>query len=410
MPRCNSVLLPVLLWLAGAFAALAQEFVVSFGGDVNFARSHQQPYPDRVVKFGSLPLAQATAGLRPFWTADLNIINVETVVSERDGPWSAGKAFVFRSHPENFRHLMDLGVNGFALANNHAYDHGFQGMADTLAFFRAERWQRRVPMVFAGVGEGDAAFAPSVADFGGVRVAFASASFGSGSFGPEDGSIGMAYLSVPSHLNAVLRGLAQARADLRILALHHGTENRILLDPGQRALFRRAVEEAGVNLVLGHHPHVVRAVEADAGRGQAIFYSLGNLLFIGGAEKDSAPLGQDYGLLGRAYFNRAAGGTWRITALEAVPLRSVHLAPQVPDPDRVARTIAHLNRLSLDSVGAAAAVRFETPGIADQSGAACFAPPWGPRAAALCCPRSRGAIPQCDLPDPMASGPVRRGP
>lgn len=404
MPHCIKALLTLFLWLAAALSAVAQEFVVTFGGDVNFSRSHQKPYPDRIVKFGTLPITQATANLRRFWTGDLNIINVETVVSDRDGPWSASKAFVFRSHPDSFRHMMDLGVNGFALANNHAYDHGFQGMADTLSFFRAERSRRQIPMVFAGVGEGDAAFAPSVADFGGVSVAFASASFGSGSFGPNDGSVGMAYLSVPSHFSSVLRGLAEAQADLRILALHYGTENRIMLDPGQRALFHRAVDEAGVNLVLGHHPHVVRAVEADSGRGRAIFYSLGNLLFIGGAEKDSAPLGQDYGLLGRAYFQRAAGGTWRIAALEAVPLRSVHLAPQVLDPDRTARTIEHLNRLSVDSAGPAAAVRFTTPGVVDESGAACFAPPWGPRATALCCPRSRGVQPHCDLPDPMLAG------
>lgn len=397
--RIATLFFAVLFTFAVTLPAGAQEFIVSFGGDVNFAQSRQRPSPDQIHKFGRLPIEDATSTLRRFWTADLNIINVETVVSERDGYGDPGKAFIFRSHPDSFRHLIDLGVNGFGLANNHAFDHGVQGMEDTLAFFQGEAASRVSPMVFAGVGRGDAAFAPSIASFGGVRVAFASATFGSGAFGPQSDRVGVAFLTIPSHFDAVLQGLKSANADLKILALHYGTENMIQLNPGQRSMFRRAIEEAGVNLVVGSHPHVVRAVEADPEKGEAIFYSMGNLLFIGGAEKDSSPLGHDYGLLGRAYFQKDLGH-WRISALEAVPLRSVHIAPVIPDPARTARTIQHLNQLSAGSVGADA-VTFSTTGVANESGAACFDLPWGPRTAALCCPRARTRIPQCDLPDPM---------
>ncbi|MFE3836575.1 CapA family protein [Pseudogemmobacter sonorensis] len=385
------------LWLIVS-AGLAQEIVISFGGDVNFARSRETPDPVWVRKFGTLRIEETTAGLAPYWDADLNIVNVETVVSDRNGASSATKAFVFRSHPESFRHLMELGVNGFALANNHAYDHGFQGMADTLGFFAAEAARREI--AFAGIGAGDAAFAPSIVTLRGVRIAFASASFGSGAFGPEYGPVGMAYLSVPSHYDRVLAGLREADADLRILALHYGTENMNALNPGQRAMFRRGLEEAGVNLVIGHHPHVVRGVEADPAAGQAVFYSMGNLLFVGGAEKDSAPLGMDYGLLGRAYFQKTAQG-WRITALEAVPLKGVHFTPAPPPPERVARTIDHLNRLSEASVGPGAAVRFTPVEGRGDRGAACYGSGWGPRAQALCCAFARGPNPSCDLPDPM---------
>ncbi|MBE2276999.1 MAG: CapA family protein [Rhodobacteraceae bacterium] len=383
------------LW---AGMAPAQEIVISFGGDVNFARSRQNPTPDTIHKFGAVPIDTATAALAPLWDADLNFINVETVVSDRNGP-DPGKTFVFRSHPDSFRHLMDLGVNGFALANNHAADHGGQGMADTLAFFEAEALTRSRPMVFAGIGRGEAALAPAIVTIRGVRIAFASASFGSGDRGPEYGPVGLAYLTVPRHYAAILKGLREADVDLRILALHYGTENMVALDYGQRDLFRRALDEAGVNLVIGHHPHVVRAVEADPARGQAIFYSLGNLLFIGGAEKDSAPLGQDYGLLGRAYFQKGKAG-WRIAALEAIPFRSVHRVPVTPEPGRTARTIDFLNRLSQDSVGADAAV-FGAPTGEGIAGVACYGLPWGPRARALCCARQTGANPACDLPDPM---------
>ena len=400
------------VWGQGAVAALvlvlgalalrqpvaAQEIVVTFGGDVNFARSRETPDPYVVQKFGNVPIAVTTRNLAPFWDGDVNFINVETVVSDRDGLQDPGKSYVFRSHPESLRHLMRLGVNAFALANNHAQDHGFQGLDDTRTFFAAEGRGDR-PLLFAGIGAGKAAFAPRIFTLRGVRIALSAATFGSGFFAPQGDRVGIAYVTMPDHYQAVLDGLRRADADLRILSLHYGTENETALDPGQALLFRRGLEEAKVNLVLGHHPHVVRGVEAVPEQGQAIFYSLGNLLFVGGANRDGATLGLDYGLLGRAYFHRIGQG-WQLSALEVLPLKGVHRAPHPLEPDRVAPTLNHLNRLSLRSVGARA-VNFSVAGPEGVTGIACFAQPWGPRAKALCCPRISGRNLQCELPDDL---------
>lgn len=382
--------------LAAPQTAHAQEIVITFGGDVNFARSRQTPDPAAVNKFGTVPKDETTRNLAPLWDGDVNFINVETVVSERDGTPDPAKSYVFRSHPESFRHLVRLGVNAFSLANNHAYDHGWQGLEDTVGFFRSEDRPDR-PLLFAGVGKGEQAFAPKIVTMRGIRIALAAASFGSGSFAPSNDRVGMAYLSREDHYQAVLDGLRLAPADLRILSLHYGTENLINLNAGQIDLFRRGLEEAGVNLVLGHHPHVVRGVEALPERGQAIFYSLGNLLFIGGAQKDTSPLGFDYGLLGRAYFYRTRG-EWRISALEATPLKGVHHIPYTLSPDRMVETLRHLNRLSERSVGDRA-VNFIASDPEAVHGLACFAQPWGPRAKTRCCQRVSERNLQCDLPD-----------
>ncbi len=377
-------------------AAAGAEIVVSFGGDVNFARSREAPLPDRVVKGASLPLAETTRLLAREWArADLNFVNVETVVSARDGPTAPDKAFVFRSHPAQFRHLIDLGANAFALANNHAHDHGAQGIADTLAFFEGEAARR--PILHAGIGRGAEAFRPRLAEVRGLRVAMAALTFGAALFPPAADRPGIGYLSLPAHVEGALAGLRDAPAELRILSLHAGTENQIALDPGLRARFLRAVEAAGVNLVLGHHPHVVRAVEADPARDAAVFHSLGNLLFVGGASKDGAPPGLDVGLMGFAYFHRAQGRT-RLVALEALPLAGVHIAPRALPPERAAATLEALNRLSTASAGPAA-VRFSPHPLAPERGVACFGGPYGPRARALCCPVARSR--HCDLPDLM---------
>ena len=370
----------------------AQELVITFGGDVNFAQSRVTPQAATVRKYGVYPLEFTTAAIAREWDGDINFVNVETVVSDRNGIMQ-GKTFVFRSHPESFRHLIDLGVNAFALANNHAYDHGWQGMADTLAFFEAEDSAAN-PLLFAGVGLGAEATAPRIATYSGVRVAMSAIGIGPAGFAASETRVGMSVLSAPGHVAAVLQGLRDADADFRILSVHMGTENQMFLDYGQQALFRRAVEEAGVNLVLGHHPHIARAVEAEPEEGRAIFYSLGNFLFVGGAVRDGLPIGQDYGLMGKAYFEVTDAGV-RLTALEALPLRRVHLAPEPFGTQRAAATLAHLSRLSVQSSGDRG-VQFAP--VAER-GLACFGGPYGARAEAMCCRVAPNM--QCDFPDLM---------
>ncbi|MCG6903089.1 MAG: CapA family protein [Rhodobacter sp.] len=382
--------------LALPIASAAQELVLTFGGDVNFARSRQAPFTNRVSKFGTHRLQDLTEVLAEEWNGDINFVNAETVVAERDGSPQYGKAFVFRSHPESFRHLIELGVNAFGLANNHAFDHGRAGLRDTLAFFRDEDRAAR-PLLFAGTGTGDAAFAPKIITVKGIRVAMSAVSFGSGTYAPTDAEVGMAYLFVPGQYQKVLDGLRTAEADLKLLSVHYGTENYTALNSGQAALYRRAVDEAGVHLVIGHHPHVVRGVEVMPDRNAAIFYSLGNLLFIGGAEKDSAGLGLDYGLLGRAYFSVVKGKPM-LQALEAVPFKGVHLKPRRPGADRARATLAHLNALSGRSLGANAA-RFALTRPDAPRGLACYGGPYAPRAKAACCKIERSL--HCDLPDLM---------
>lgn len=389
---CRGMAAIVGLWLS-ALPAPAQEIVITFGGDTNFAGSRQAPDPGVIRKWGVHTLDAATATLKTEWTGDINFVNVETVVAEQDGAPQWGKAFVFRSHPDQFRHLMDLGVNAFALANNHAFDHGWPGLAATLAFFRSEDRVGR-PLLFAGIGAGEDAFAPKVIEVKGVRIALSALSFGAGAFAPTETRPGMAYLA---QYDRILDALKRTEADIKMLSVHSGVENSIRLEWGQAELYRRAVEEAGVNLVIGHHPHVVRPVEARPADNAAIFYSLGNFLFIGGAEKDSKPLGHDYGLLGKAYFT-VADGTARLSALEAVPFKGVHEVPRRPDPARAAATIAHLNRLSSEQLSGLAAF-FAVTDAAAPRGLACYGGPYGPKARAMCCAMERSV--HCDLPDLM---------
>lgn len=384
------------LALLMAAPLFAQEIVITFGGDVNFSRSRQAPSATLIRKFGQFPFEDATQDLRHSWDGDINFVNAETVISARRGLPVMQKTYVFQSHPNGFRHLMDLGVNAFALANNHAADHSFKGMRDTLAFFKEES-TRRAGLLYAGVGVGDAAFAPRVITVKGVRVALSALSFGSGGFSPTQKRIGVAYLSIPKHYQAALDAMKAVKAEIKIMSFHFGIENSLGIDWGQKALFQRAVQEAGVNLVIGHHPHVVRGVEVLQQDAAAIFYSMGNLLFIGGAGKDSKSLGADYGLLGKAYFYVSKDKT-SLNALEAVPYKGVHIKPRKLSLRGAQAHVAHLNRLSKGSLGASAA-QFSPPLEERPKGLQCLGAPYGRKSEQLCCLLDASAL--CALPDLM---------
>lgn len=377
---CASLSLLSTCGQGGYWPTPGAELVVTFGGDVNFAQSHMSPEHDTVYKHEAVPLAYTTAFLRDEWTGDINFINVETVVSARDHEIQ-DKEFIFRSHPGQFDHLIGLGVNAFSLANNHSYDHGRGGMAATLDYFtNADR--EGGPLLFAGLGTGADATAPRIVTVNGVRVAMSAISIGSPAFAPTSAQVGMSTLNMPGHWDAVLSGLAAAEADLRILSIHHGAENETTVGAAERQRVQQALDAGDVNLVLGHHPHVARGVAADPLAGQAVFHSLGNLLFVGGAVRDHLPVGHDYGMLGKAYFQITRDGV-RLTALEVLPLRNVHVAPRPMEAERVRATLAHLSQLSVRTDGERG-VRF-TPVASDPiRGAACFGGPYGPAARAMC--------------------------
>ena len=78
----------------------------------------------------------------------------------------------------------------------------------------------------------------------------------------------------------------QQGAKLVIVAFHWGTEKAAEPDETQKSLAHTAID-CGADLVVGHHPHVLQAIEYY--KGKYIAYSLGNFCFGG----NSAPSDMD---------------------------------------------------------------------------------------------------------------------
>ncbi len=184
---------------------------------------------------------------------------------------------------------MDVGFNMFALANNDAFDYGATGIEETLYHFAVANAERAI--AYAGIGSNfEEAIHPSCLDLDGTRIAFSAIGLITGDqpqyrAGPK--SAGQASFRNRPDFEAVVDKLIAMPADYRILSIHYGLEGRVVPDDRQLADWRGfAAEEKGIDLIVGHHPHVAQGVELDGK--SLIFYGLGNFLHPGTARKPMA--------------------------------------------------------------------------------------------------------------------------
>jgi poly-gamma-glutamate capsule biosynthesis protein CapA/YwtB (metallophosphatase superfamily) len=340
----------IFVYLGIHSAAFAQQadLVMTIGGDVNFTKNLWEPNsagvgqdPKKVI-----PFDQLTRGLLPLIQgADINFANIETVVTET-ALSASEKEFNFQTHPAAIQHLIDIGYNMFSLANNHSHDYGVRGVEQSLFHFR--QFERSRAVAHSGLGANlEEATSPHVFMARGVRIGFLS--FGNTSFYPTDKNAGVLSYNREEHLALSLAKLKNADVDLRIVSIHTGTERETNLDSGQRRKFARILEMGNVNLIIGHHPHVVRPIEFINGR--MIFYSLGNYLMTGSANITQNGLLQDYGLMAKIYFKRdAETQQMQITAVQGIPLTNTHRNVQQMSPAESRKRIVALNELSVRNV------------------------------------------------------------
>ncbi len=200
--------------------------------------------------------------------ADITFGNLEGVLMDGGEPvkkcQDPSVCYLFRSPVRYAATLQDAGFDVMSLANNHARDFGEVGRDATMAALD------QVGIRHSG-RSGDAASWEQA----GRRIALIGFSFTSGSHPLND----------TEGARALVADLA-ASHDLVIVSFHGGAEGgeatrlpftmeRFFGEArGDVVAFSRAMIEAGADLVLGHGPHVPRAIEVYQER--LIAYSLGN--------------------------------------------------------------------------------------------------------------------------------------
>jgi len=184
----------------------------------------------------------------------------------------AKKKYTFRAAPALLRGLRAAGIDAVSLANNHSMDYGRAALLETVEHLRSAN----LPSAGAGADLRQA-YEPAILTAGPHEVALLAASrvlpTGDWCAGVRRPGIAAAY--DPSPLLAAIRA-ARPRAAIVLVYLHWGKERAPRPQQHQRALARRCIE-AGADLIVGAHPHVLQGFEYY--RGKLIAYSLGNFIF-----------------------------------------------------------------------------------------------------------------------------------
>ncbi|HXK36004.1 MAG TPA: CapA family protein [Candidatus Paceibacterota bacterium] len=205
--------------------------------------------------------AAVTAG------ADLTFGNLESVISDRGA--TQGCTYCFRADPRSIEGLLDAGFDVVSVANNHAWDYGPDAFTDSL--------KRLVSAGITPVGGGaDLAVArtPVVKTAHDVRVAYLAYT----NLMPVLTCAAERYAGVHCYAAARMQEditAARSVADIVVVSFHAGEEYQPHT-AAQERIYRAAID-AGADLVIGHHPHVVQDVERYGGGW--IAYSLGNFIF-----------------------------------------------------------------------------------------------------------------------------------
>lgn len=206
--------------------------------------------------------------LRP---ADLAIANLEGTMSGRGKP-AANKKYTFRTNPKYTASIVEAGVDIVSLANNHILDYGTEAFFDTLKHLA----DNGLMHIGAGRNIGEA-MKPLYVDVKGSKVAILASSLiiPFNSWRAGDDRPGISHGDNPAML---LKKVADARkqADIVAVYLHWGIEYTYSPLPQQRELAKRLID-AGADMVIGTHPHVVQGLEVY--KGKTIAYSIGELVF-----------------------------------------------------------------------------------------------------------------------------------
>lgn len=227
------------------------------------------------------------------YRGDISFLNWESVVGTRCDRFH-DDSFGFLSHPENLAQAADRGFQLVGLSNNHTRDCGDAASPSMTAAAMAEVGAARA-LAWHGVeAAGDRVDAPRIltttAKGREVRIAFASLYLGRETC-PQ--------ATCRATREAVLRGLRDADADLRVLAVHvleFGTQWEGVAQVGAEF-----IREYDGDVVFGHGPHVWKpplVLEKRDGSGDkgVVFTSLGNFIHPGLRAQAS-------NLIGRALFD-----------------------------------------------------------------------------------------------------------
>lgn len=220
-------------------------------------------------------------------TGDILFGNLESIISDKGQ--RVGSIYSFRADPESIEALKYAGFDILSVANNHVFDYGRMGMEHSFNQLK----QAGIDYVGAGFSENEAC-SPIIKTIkithdrelsSQIKIAFlAYNNKGSKYWEATETRSGICFLLDFDTIQDRPRDTildrqiqkAKKEADVVIVSMHWGEEYES--EPNQeQKYFGYLAINAGADLVIGHHPHVIQQIEKY--KNGWIAYSLGNFVF-----------------------------------------------------------------------------------------------------------------------------------
>jgi poly-gamma-glutamate synthesis protein (capsule biosynthesis protein) len=167
--------------------------------------------------------------------------------------------------------IVDAGYDGCSTASNHSYDARTDGVSHTLDILDAQ-----------GIGHAgsarsaEEAATPRIYDVHGIKVAHLSYTYGLNGFSLPAGSEYLVNLLDPERVVADAVAARAAGANVVVVSLHWGTEYEREPTGEQQEVAQRLSQAPEIDLVVGHHAHVVQPITRVGDL--VVAYGLGNFL------------------------------------------------------------------------------------------------------------------------------------
>jgi len=304
----------VALSMAAAPAAASDDpaprsFTLAAGGDVivhiGIAGVAEQHSPG----WHTYDFAPLVAAVEPWISeADLAICQMEMTLT----PTNSGMSYwpIFVVPHELADAMVETGFDACTTASNHALDAGRTGLARTLDILHGAGLET------TGTARNPTERLPNLYDVNGVTVGHLAYTYGLNGWHQVD----------PWSVNftdseRILADAAWARrqgAEFTILSMHWGIEYRVMPTDQQVSLAAELLASPDIDLILGHHVHVVQPIQKIGD--EYVVYGMSNFLASIRTNNEKRRFGTEDGIIINAKVVEQADGRFVVERLEYTPI------------------------------------------------------------------------------------------
>ena len=281
--------------------------------------------------------------------ADLTLLNFEGNLSGESYSYATGAAPL-----ELPKALKAIGVDAVQTANSAAIRQGVSGLVTTLERFETAGL---TPLgTFADSEDFRRKGGYEIVEVEGIRIALIAFTKGMDNLGMPAGSedcVNILYKDYSSDykkvdtdgIARVLRNVAEEQPDLTIAMVHWGSEYNTEISKTQDKI-RKQLQEGGVDIILGTHPHLVQKVDYDPIAHTLVAYSLGD--FFG----DAVMAGTNYSIiLGMEITKIHSTGEVYLSGWDYTPIYTLKPEESLSGGHRVVRIREAMERYEMNFVG-----------------------------------------------------------